>query len=39
MGRDARIRIRIEGDAVWVGGRTQTVVVGSTRWNSDTAHP
>lgn len=32
MGRDARIRIRIEGDAVWVGGRTQTVVVGSTQW-------
>jgi len=35
MGRDARIRIRIEGDAVWVGGRTQTVVVGSTRWPAD----
>jgi PhzF family phenazine biosynthesis protein len=32
MHRDARIRIRIEGDAVWVGGRTQTVVVGTTRW-------
>ncbi len=32
MGRDARIRIRIEGDAVWVGGRTQTVVVGTARW-------
>ena len=36
MGRDARIRIRIEGDAVWVGGRTQTVVVGSTRWATTT---
>jgi PhzF family phenazine biosynthesis protein len=36
MGRDARIRIRIEGDAVWVGGRTQTVVVGATKWNADT---
>ncbi len=34
MGRDARIRIRIEGDAVWVGGRTQTVVVGTTRWGA-----
>ncbi|MBS0463311.1 MAG: PhzF family phenazine biosynthesis protein [Proteobacteria bacterium] len=34
MGRDARIRIRIEGDAIWVGGRTQTVVVGTTRWAS-----
>ena len=38
MDRDARIRIRIEGDAVWVGGRTQTVVVGTTRWNSGGAH-
>ena len=38
MGRDARIRIRIEGDAVWVGGRTQTVVIGSTRWNADAAN-
>ncbi len=37
MGRDARIRIRIEGDAVWVGGRTQTVVVGTTRWNENHA--
>jgi PhzF family phenazine biosynthesis protein len=32
IGRDARIRIRIEGEAVWVGGRTQTVVEGVTRW-------
>jgi len=37
MGRDARIRIRIEGNSVWVGGRTQTVVVGTTRWNANTA--
>jgi len=37
MGRDARIRIRIEGDAVWVGGRTQTVVVGTTHWNAGAA--
>jgi hypothetical protein len=29
MGRD--VRIRIEGDAVWVGGRNQTVVAGMTR--------
>lgn len=36
MGRDARIRIRIEGDAIWVGGRTQTVVVGTTRWHEHT---
>lgn len=39
MGRDARIRIRIEGDAVWVGGRTQTVVVGTTRWVGGTQCP
>jgi PhzF family phenazine biosynthesis protein len=32
INRDARIRIRIEGEAVWVGGRTQTVVEGVTRW-------
>ena len=32
IGRDARIRIRIEGETVWVGGRTQTVVEGVTRW-------
>ena len=37
MGRDARIRIRIEGDAVWVGGRTQTVIAGVTAWNQ--RHP
>ncbi len=37
MGRDARIRIRIEGDAIWVGGRTQTVVVGQTFWNDSVA--
>ncbi|HEY2344955.1 MAG TPA: PhzF family phenazine biosynthesis protein [Xanthomonadaceae bacterium] len=39
MGRDARIRIRIEGDAIWVGGRTQTVVVGTTRWNTPATLP
>ncbi len=32
IGRDARIRIRIEDGAAWVGGRTQTVVEGVTRW-------
>ena len=39
MGRDARIRIRIEGDAVWVGGRTQTVVIGRTRWQGANTAP
>ena len=33
MGRDARITVRIEGpDAVWVGGRTHTVLDGRVRW-------
>jgi PhzF family phenazine biosynthesis protein len=33
MGHDAAIAIRIDGDgAIWVGGRTQTVIEGSTAW-------
>jgi PhzF family phenazine biosynthesis protein len=33
MGHDAAIRIRIDGDgAVWVGGRTQTIVDGTLTW-------
>ena len=33
LGRDARIRVRIEGsDAVWVGGRTHTVLDAALRW-------
>jgi PhzF family phenazine biosynthesis protein len=32
IGRDARILIRIEGDSVWVGGQTRTVINGRTTW-------
>lgn len=33
LGRDARITLRIEGpEAVWVGGRTHTVVDGELQW-------
>lgn len=36
LGRDARITVRIEGpDAVWVGGRTHTVVDGEVQWPSE----
>ncbi|TCV93234.1 PhzF family phenazine biosynthesis protein [Luteibacter rhizovicinus] len=33
VGHDARILIRIDGDAVWVGGRTNTVIDGHVHWN------
>jgi len=32
VGHDARIIIRIDGDAVWVGGRTNTIVDGHVDW-------
>ena len=33
MGHDARIVVRIDGDgAVWVGGRTSTIIDGVVRW-------
>jgi PhzF family phenazine biosynthesis protein len=32
IGHDARIVVRIDGDTVWVGGRTDTVIDGSLRW-------
>jgi PhzF family phenazine biosynthesis protein len=32
IGRDASILIRIEGDEVWVGGRTHTIIDGSAAW-------
>ena len=33
MGKDAALRVRIDADgAVWVGGRTDTVVEGTLRW-------
>lgn len=32
IGHDAAILVRIEGDEVWVGGRTETVVAGTARW-------
>ncbi|MEO5621880.1 MAG: PhzF family phenazine biosynthesis protein [Dokdonella sp.] len=34
MGRDASIKVRIDKGAVWVGGRTHTVVSGITFWQS-----
>ncbi|HSE11308.1 MAG TPA: PhzF family phenazine biosynthesis protein [Rudaea sp.] len=36
MGHDARIVVRIDGDrAVWVGGRTDTVIDGTLNWALD----
>jgi predicted PhzF superfamily epimerase YddE/YHI9 len=32
VGHDARIIIRIDGDAVWVGGCTNTIVDGLVDW-------
>lgn len=32
IGHDATIDIRIEGDSIWVGGQTQTVIDGHARW-------
>jgi len=32
VGHDARIIIRIDGDAVWVGGRTNTIIDGHVDW-------
>jgi PhzF family phenazine biosynthesis protein len=32
MGYDAQLLVRIDGDEVWVGGRTHSVVDGSLRW-------
>ena len=32
VGHDARIIIRIDGDAVWVGGRTNTIIDGMVDW-------
>lgn len=34
MGHDARILIRIENDAVWVGGSTNTIADGEVRWSA-----
>lgn len=33
IGRDASILIRIDGDRVWVGGRSHTIIRGTTSWN------
>jgi PhzF family phenazine biosynthesis protein len=33
IGRDARIKIRIEGGEVWVGGRSHIVIDGVVRWD------
>ena len=33
MGHDAELTLRIDADAtVWVGGQTQTVVIGEVEW-------
>lgn len=32
IGRDARIVVRIDGETVWVGGRTDTVIDGMLQW-------
>jgi PhzF family phenazine biosynthesis protein len=32
VGHDARIVVRIDGDAVWVGGHTNTIVDGAVHW-------
>lgn len=32
IGHDARLLVRIDGDAIWVGGRSHTVVSGSLDW-------
>jgi PhzF family phenazine biosynthesis protein len=32
IGHDAAIAIRIEGDRIWVGGRTRTIVSGRVAW-------
>lgn len=33
MGHDASLAVRIEGDTVWIGGRTNTIVDGALHWN------
>lgn len=35
VGHDARLLVRIEEDAVWVGGRTHTVVEGTLHWQGE----
>lgn len=37
IGHDARIEIRLDADAVWVGGRTLTVIDGDVTWPSTMA--
>jgi PhzF family phenazine biosynthesis protein len=32
IGFDAAIRVRIDGDAVWVGGRAESIIDGRVRW-------
>jgi PhzF family phenazine biosynthesis protein len=33
MGHDARLIARIEGDAMWIGGRSHTVIDGTLNWS------
>jgi len=35
MGHDARLVALIEGGAVWIGGRTATVIDGTVNWTLD----
>ncbi|HEX7369677.1 MAG TPA: PhzF family phenazine biosynthesis protein, partial [Rhodanobacteraceae bacterium] len=35
VGHDAELIVRIDGDDVWVGGRTHTVVRGTLDWHTD----
>ena len=39
IGHDARILIRYEDGAAWVGGRTETVVVGTAHWPPSNGAP
>ncbi len=32
IGHDARLLVQIDGDVVWVGGHTHTIIDGSLRW-------
>jgi len=35
VGHDASLTVQIEPDAIWVGGRTHTIVDGSLQWDED----
>jgi predicted PhzF superfamily epimerase YddE/YHI9 len=33
IGHDASLAVRIDGDTVWIGGRTNTIIDGTLHWN------